>query len=63
MKIKKKWIEYHVLSKIITSAIFDYLKRKGIKVNRHGGTVEGTTISRYSTGGRWVKIEDKNNVA
>ena len=58
MKTKNKWIDYCVSSKTIASAIFEYLEKHGIEVNRKAGMKSGTNISGWSTGGMWVKIKE-----
>ena len=57
MKTKNKWIDYVVSGKTVASAIFEYLERRKIKVNRKTGIKPNTNISGWRTEDVWVKIQ------
>lgn len=57
IKKTKHYEDYYVSPKTIATAVFDYLERKKIKVNRKSGVNSDVyTIGGFKIDGCWVKI-------
>ena len=56
--MKNKYRDYYVAPKTISTAVFNYLKRRGIKPNRKHGVHDNTDISGMRRDGLWVKVKE-----
>jgi len=54
---KNKYKDYYVSQKTVSTAIFEYLERKGLKVNRKKGITFARSSEGWDTGGKFVQVE------
>lgn len=54
---RNKYKDYYVSKKTISTAIFEYLERKGLRPDRKRGMVSVTSNGGWETGGKFVRVK------
>lgn len=58
-KLPKEWEDHFISSSMVSTAIFEYLEKRGFKPDRKRGVRDAATIGGFRTGDYFVKVEKK----